>query len=77
MLLRVETEHTRCAGIRAEQIQQTFDGRGLAGAVAAEKAVAFSSVDGQAQAIHRVQPAVTAVEFSDFDDRIIHVVYSW
>ena len=68
VLLRVEAEHARRAGIRAEQIQQALDGRGLARAVAAEKAVAFPGADSQTQAVHRVQLAIAAVKVVDFDD---------
>ena len=73
VLLRVEAEHARRAGVRAEQIQQALDGRGLAGTVAAEKAVAFPGADGQAEAVHGIQLAVATVEVFDFDDRRVSV----
>ena len=66
--LRVEAEHAHRAGIRTEQIQQAFDGRGLARAVAAKKAVTASGADGQAQAVDGVQLAVAAGQVFDFDD---------
>ena len=47
VLLRVEAEHARGAGIWAEQIEQALDGRGFARAVAAEETVAFAGAHGE------------------------------
>ena len=65
---RVEPEHARGAGVGAQQIQQAFDGRGLARAVTAEETVATPGADGQAQAVDGIQLAVAAGQIFEFDD---------
>src|ERR1039457_4695190 len=79
MLLRIEAEHARGAGIWAEQIQQTLDGRGFARAVAATEAVTFAGTHGERQAVHGIQLAVAPREVLDFDDgRVsVHTGFEW
>ena len=71
--LRVKAEHAHRAGIGPEQIQQTFDGRGFARAIATKKAVASAGADIQRETVHGIVPAVTPREILNFNNGRIRV----
>jgi len=62
---RIHAKDLHFARCWFEQIQEAFDGGGLAGTIAAEEAVAASSLNREIEAIHRVGLAVGAVEIRD------------
>ncbi len=66
----VDTEQPDFAARGLQQVQQTLDGGGLAGAVPAEEAVAAPRADLQIEAVHRVGTAVPADQAGGFDDGI-------
>ena len=67
---RIEAEHAHRAARRPQQIQQALDRRRLAGAVAAEEAVAAAGLDAQVEAVDRVGATEPADEAGDLDDRL-------
>src|SRR6185503_7699263 len=70
---RVHTEHLHAAARGPEQVEQALDRRGLAGAVAAEEAVAAARRDAQAQAVDGVGARVAAHQVVDLDRRGLRI----
>ena len=66
---RVHAEDPRRAGGGTEKVQEALDGRGLAGAIAAEEPVAAARLDEQIQAVDRLGAAVTAHQVPNLDGR--------
>jgi hypothetical protein len=70
---RIEAEQPDLTGRGPQQVQQTLDRGRLAGAVAAEKAVAAAGLHAKVQTVDRVGPPVSTNQSARFDDRSLSV----
>jgi hypothetical protein len=61
---RVQAEDLDLTARRTQQVQQALDRRRLAGAVAAEEAVAAAGLDAKTQAVDGIGAAVPAMRIS-------------
>ncbi len=63
----IHAEHPHRSAVRPEQVEQAFDSLGLAGAVAAEEALALAGLDGEVETVQRLGAALAVGELPDFD----------